>query len=111
LPPGDANFPLRWSLIKRGFSAEVEGPGRRSASQASRREKGIWQRRYWEHQVRHEDDFRRHVEYIHYNPVKHGLVQQVRNWPFSSFHRWVKRGDLTAAWGLVRGAAEGRFGE
>ncbi|HSH91977.1 MAG TPA: transposase [Ramlibacter sp.] len=74
------------------------------------RDKGIWQRRYWEHQIRDEEDLERHVDYIHFNPVKHGLVAQVKDWPHSSFHKWVERGDLPAAWGLVKQAA-GHFGE
>ena len=93
LPPGDDDFSRRWGQIKRGFSHDLAGP-ELTASQAARREKGIWQRRYWEHQIRDEDDLGRHVDYIHFNPVKHGLARQVRDWPFSSFHRWVARGDL-----------------
>jgi putative transposase len=111
LPVGDADVPLRWGSIKRAFSRECAATPARSASQARRREKGIWQRRYWEHQIRNEDDLARHVEYIHWNPVKHGLVRQVRDWPFSSFHQWVRRGDLPPAWGLVEAESGGRFGE
>ena len=64
----------------------------------------------WEHQIRDEEDLARHVEYIHFNPVKHGLVAQVKDWPHSSFHKWVERGDLPAAWGLAKQAG-GKFGE
>lgn len=97
LPPDDADVPTRWSQIKNGFE---------------RGEKGIWQRRYWQHQVRDDEDFRNHVNYIHFNPVKHGHARQVRDWPFSSFHRWVRDGLLPKEWGLVRAAGDvGGFGE
>ena len=109
LPEGDADYPMRWQLIKRRFSYGLSA-GSRSASQHDKREKGIWQRRYWEHQVRDDEDLARHVDYIHYNPVKHGCVKQVEDWPHSSFHRWVTRGDLPPSWGAVA-APEGMFGE
>ncbi|MEO5670343.1 MAG: transposase [Ramlibacter sp.] len=110
LPPGDSDFPLRWQLIKRRFSRKMTPATERCASQLSKRDKGIWQRRYWEHQIRDEEDLVRHVDYIHFNPVKHGLVAQVKDWQYSSFHKWVKRGDLPAAWGRVKQAG-GIFGE
>ena len=110
LPPGDSDFPLRWQLIKRRFSRKMTPAPERTASQLSKRDKGIWQRRYWEHQIRDEEDLARHVDYIHFNPVKHGLVAQVKDWPHSSFHKWVQRGDLPAAWGFVKEAG-GNFGE
>ena len=111
LPPGDADAPLRWSQIKHGFSATLPAQSTR-ASQVARREKGIWQRRFWAHYIRDEEDLARHVDYTHFNPVKHDLVRQVKDWPHSSFHRWVERGELPAEWGLVRAAGdEGRFGE
>ena len=105
LPEDDGDYALRWQQIKRAFSAECE-PGLRGGSQAARREKGIWQRRYWEHQIRDAKDLARHVDYIHFNPVKHGHVRQVQDWPHSSFHRWVARGDLPADWGWVRAAGD-----
>src|ERR1700680_2690533 len=74
LPPSDADFPLRWNLIKGGFSRGLASDARRSASKIGRREKGIWQRRYWEHVIRDDDDLERHIDYIHFNPVKHGYV-------------------------------------
>jgi putative transposase len=70
LPEGDSNFPLRWSLIKSGFSRELAGVARRSASKIAKRDKGIWQRRYWEHAIRDDVDLARHVDYVHFNPVK-----------------------------------------
>ena len=65
----------------------------------ARRERGIWQRRYWEHLIRDENDLRRHVEYIHFNPVKHGHVARALGWPHSSVRRWVERGEYPADWG------------
>lgn len=79
LPDGDADYPLRWSLIKRHFSIGLPA-GWRTASRRSKREKGIWQRRYWEHCIRDENDLHRHLDYIHYNPAKHGFVNRVADW-------------------------------
>jgi putative transposase len=98
LPSGDSEFAARWNLIKGGFSRGLPATAR-SSSKILKREKGIWQRRYWEHAIRDEQDLRRHVDYIHYNPVKHGLVPRVRDWPYSSFHRYVKQGSLPIDWG------------
>ena len=113
LPPGDARAPMRWGQIKRRFSHGLAAAPPRRASQRARREKGVWQRRYWEHRIRDEEDLETHVNYIHWNPVKHGLVRRVGDWPFSSFHRWVLRGDLPPEWGLVSAADgdDGRYGE
>lgn len=111
LPPDDARFPLRWSLIKTGFSRSIPSAEELSQSQRVRREKGIWQRRYWEHLIRDEDDLARHVDYIHYNPVKHGLVTRVSDWPHSSFHKFVRRGELPLDWGGDLAQSTGRFGE
>jgi putative transposase len=83
----------------------------RSASKAAKRDKGIWQRRYWEHMIRSETDLARHVDYIHYNPVKHGLVARVSDWPYSSFHRYAARGDLPIDWGGDVREIAGEFGE
>ncbi len=97
LPTGDHDFPRRWRLIKSHFSRRVHLPATRHP--VRRRERTVWQRRYWEHLIRGEDDFRRHVDYIHYNPVKHGLVRTPADWPYSSFRRAVARGDYPAHWG------------
>ena len=99
LPEGDHDFASRWSRIKSGFSRAVPAREQVSASRRSKRERGIWQRRYWEHLIRDEDDLRRHIEYIHYNPVKHGHVSAPCEWPHSSFHRYVERGFYTLDWG------------
>jgi len=99
LPPGDADFSMRWNIIKRKFARLHEPARSRTTSQLSKREKGIWQRRYWEHAIRNEADFERHVDYIHFNPVKHGYVTRVCDWPYSSFHRFVTKGLLRQDWG------------
>jgi putative transposase len=110
LPEHDADFATRWSLIKRGFSSGIEAP-QRAPSKVSKREKGVWQRRYWEHAIRDDADLARHVDYIHFNPVKHGHVSRVVDWPHSSFHRFVERGLLVADWGGDVKEIAGSFGE
>ncbi|HMM88537.1 REP-associated tyrosine transposase [Bradyrhizobium sp.] len=111
LPEGDADFATRWQLIKSTFSHSLPSGERISESRAARGERGIWQRRYWEHTIRDEDDFARHVDYIHINPVKHGLVTRVRDWPFSSFHRMVKLGIYPEDWAGDAAVHNGKFGE
>lgn len=109
LPKGDRDYSTRWALIKAGFSRAIDPGERRSASRLKKGERGIWQRRYWEHFIRDELDFARHVDYVHYNPVKHGHVAQARDWPYSTFHRYVARGVYKHDWG---GRDEsGKFGE
>jgi putative transposase len=85
-------------LIKACFSRSIDGGERISRSRRRKGERGIWQRRYWEHVIRDEQDHQRHMDYIHYNPVKHGHVQSAKDWPYSSFHRWVKRGVYPVDW-------------
>jgi putative transposase len=97
-------------LIKAGFSRGLDAVPR-SASKARKREKGIWQRRYWEHAIRDDADLERHVDYLHYNPVKHGHVTRIVDWPYSSFHRYVERGQLAADWGGDIKDIQGAFGE
>ncbi len=110
LPYGDADFSTRWNLIKRGFSARIEKNESRSASRIAKGERGFWQRRFWEHTIRDEADFTRHVNYVHFNPVKHGLVGNAKDWPFSSFRRAMVRGDYPSDWG-DGGDVVGEFGE
>jgi putative transposase len=98
LPEDDANFATRWRLIKATFSRALPTSERISPSRLQKGERGIWQRRYWEHTLRDEDDFARHSDYIHFNPVKHGLVARVKDWPHSSFHRMVRLGIYPADW-------------
>jgi putative transposase len=111
LPSGDRNYPLRWSVLKAGFLRGLKEQSPRSKSKIAKRERGLWQRRYWEHNIRDDADFERHLDYVHYNPVKHGLVVRVQDWPFSSFHRYVRDGTLPADWGGDVGEFHGEFGE
>ena len=111
LPPNDADFSRRWSLIKHDFSCGLRGNPNRSPSKLAKREKGIWQRRFWEHAIRDDADLSRHVDYIHFNPVKHGLVLRACDWPYSSFHRYVARELLPANWGGDARRPDGSFGE
>ena len=96
LPEGDANFSIRWSSIKGWFSREyqrlVGHQGKVPCSRKRKEEACIWQRRFWEHQIRNHEDLQRHVDYIHYNPVRHGWVQRVEDWPWSTYHRYVREG-------------------
>jgi putative transposase len=110
LPEGDADFSTRWSLIKSGFSRGLD-PEPRSASKVGKREKGIWQRRYWEHAIRDDADLERHVDYIHFNPIKHGYVSRTADWPHSSFHRYVEQGLPAPDWGGDIRDIKGSFGE
>jgi len=96
LPADDADFSIRWSSIKGLFSQQyLREHGCINDATPSRLRKGeacLWQRRFWEHQIRNENDLQKHVDYIHYNPVKHGLVESVEDWPWSTYHRYVKEG-------------------
>src|SRR5436190_13971936 len=94
LPDNDSDFSSRWNLIKGGFSRGLSAAPSRSERHIKKREKGLWQRRYWEHAIRDETDLYRHIDYIHLNPVKHGLVSRVVDWPHSSFHQYVEREEL-----------------
>jgi putative transposase len=107
LPPGDSDFPTRWRLIKTFFAKSLPPGEWRSEVHRVRRERGIWQRRYWEHLIRDERDYIRHVHYCYFNPVKHGLVVNVEDWPFSSFHRDTTTGFVPNDWEAIDGA----FGE
>lgn len=98
LPQNDADFALRWRLIKSHFSKALPKTEQLSAVRQQRGERGIWQRRFWEHLIRDEHDFATHVDYVHINPVKHGLVTQVKDWPYSTFHRYVAQGVLPVDW-------------
>ena len=91
LPEDDDDYATRWQQIKRRFSIGLPANERRSDSKIKKREKGIWQRRYWEHQIRNETDLLHHIDYIHFNPVKHGLVRCAKDWPYSSKVGWAKR--------------------
>jgi putative transposase len=100
MPEGDADYSVRWSLIKSGFSRGFHFSGEpcQTSSRLSKGERSIWQRRFWEHRLRDEEDFARHFDYIHFNPVKHGLVSEVWEWPHSTFHHHARIGTYPAAW-------------
>ncbi len=103
LPPGDSDYSARWNWIKGEFTRQwLQLGGRESPptqARRSQRRRGVWQRRFWEHTIRDENDLERHADYIHYNPVRHGLATRPRDWPWSSFHRWVRLGHYPADWG------------
>ena len=98
LPEGDADFPGRWRAIKTAFSKSVPTGEPRSPVMSSRGERGIWQRRHWEHTIRNDQDFAAHMEYTHFNSVKHGLVEHPADWSHSSFRRGVASGLYPAGW-------------
>jgi putative transposase len=98
LPPGDADFTVRWRMIKSHFAKSQPKVEWLSPVRQARGERGIWQRRFWEHLIRDEQDFQRHVEYCYINPVKHGHVTRVQDWPYSSFHRDVSEGIFPQDW-------------
>jgi putative transposase len=98
LPQGDADYKTRWALIKANFSRAIPLGERCSERRRKRGERGIWQRRYWEHVIRDERDFASHADYIHWNPVKHGWARSPGDWPWSSFHAYVRRGIYTVNW-------------
>lgn len=109
LPDGDSDYSTRWRLIKARFSRAVRPSARRSASKLAKRERGLWQRRFWEHLIRDDEDMNLHVRYCWGNPVTHGYVARPSDWPYSSLHRDVRRGQVDDAW--VASAIEGDFGE
>ena len=98
LPKGDDNYAMRIRLIKTYFSKALDVAESISNSMSRKKEKGIWQRRFWEHLIRDEDDLHRHIDYIHYNPVKHGYCTKVDEWPYSTFHKYVERGVYSRDW-------------
>ncbi len=101
LPENDADYSMRWGLIKSYFSRHCQNRYEDviSKSRQSKQERAFWQRRFWEHTIRDDKDFTKHVEYIHYNPVKHGLVKSPKDWKYSSFHNYVQAGLYNILWG------------
>jgi putative transposase len=93
LPDGDHSFSARWQIVKTDFSRRIPATIRQNGS------KTVWQPRFWEHYIRNDEDLRKHLDYIHYNPVKHGLVSAPCHWPYSSFSRFVQMGWYEKAWG------------
>jgi putative transposase len=111
LPDGDADFSVRWRLIKSTFSRALPRNEGISRSRIEKGERGIWQRRFWEHTLRDERDFERHADYIHFNPVKHGHVRCVKDWPHSSFARMVRSGAYPEDWAGESVGEDNDFGE
>ena len=102
LPPGDANYSMRWRLIKEAFTktyVKLHTPPDASHSRRKKGEQGLWQRRFWDHLISDDNDFDNHVDYIHLNPVRHGLVSAPNDWPHSSFAKWVASGVYETNWG------------
>jgi len=131
LPAGDAGFSTRWGAIKARFTRSIRDSGRvgfhptiapdghrsvvgwnptlRSESKLRKGDAGIWQRRFWEHHIRDEQDYANHVRYCWINPVKHGLVERAVDWPYSSIHRDIAREIVEPEW--VGSVADGCYGE
>ena len=99
LPVGDSDFTNRWRLIKAGFARQLPKTETRSRVRVTRGERAIWQRRFWEHAIRDERDYASHMDYLHFNPVKHGYARRVADWPYSSFHRCVEKDIYPLDWG------------
>ncbi|WP_250459766.1 REP-associated tyrosine transposase [Microbulbifer litoralis] len=110
LPLKDDDYPTRWRSLKSLFVRALKKRGI-PLSRDAKGEYALWQRRYWEHTIRDSEDLSRHMDYIHYNPVKHGLVKRARDWPHSSFHRWVESGVYDLDWGGPEPLEEEGYGE
>ena len=98
LPPGDADYAGRWRALKKHFTKAIPPDEYRSPTRLRRAERGIWQRRFWEHTIRDDRDYAAHMDYVHFNPVKHGHIEHPADWPFSTFHRCVKLGLYPPTW-------------
>ncbi len=98
LPEGDDDDSTRWRQIKSAFSEKIPQGEYRSDSRRHKNERGIWQRRFWEHFIRNDTDYAAHVDYVHYNPLKHGYVDNIADWPYSSFHQYVTCGLYPQHW-------------
>ncbi|WP_377109501.1 transposase [Pseudoalteromonas sp. R86517] len=98
LPDDDVDYSTRWREIKKRFSKSLPKTEFLTQTRKRKNERGIWQRRFWEHTIRDDNDYWHHVNYVHFNPLKHGLVSQVADWPYSSFHRAVKQGIYANNW-------------
>jgi len=109
-PENDADYSTRWALIKTGFSRAVPKTEQIRYSRERKGERGIWQRRFWEHLIRNDTDLQWHVDYTHYDPLKHGYVRRAVDWPFSSIHRYVRLGWVSSDWGCPDDG-DGDFGE
>ena len=110
LPPGDAAYSYRWQQIKGKFTHQLVKAGM-PIRKNHRGEYDLWQGRFWEHTIRDEADFSHHIDYVHYNPIKHGWVEKLTDWPYSTFHRYVKSGDYAPDWGSGMANLEDDYGE
>lgn len=99
LPEGDADYSGRWREIKKYFSKSIPKTEYLSPTRQRKGERGIWQRRFWEHTITDEDDYRYHIDYVHLNPLKHGYVTNLIDWPYSTFHKYLQQGIYTKDWG------------
>jgi len=111
LPEGDDRYAIRISSIKGNFSRNIPKFEEVSKSRQKKSERGIWQRRFWEHLIRDDRDYENHMNYIHYNPVKHGLVVNARDWKYSTLHRYIEDGVLPVDWGSGFDAVDIPYGE
>ncbi len=111
LPLNDKDYSTRWALIKAGFSRQLPKDERINRSRKSKGERGIWQRRFWEHLIRDDQDYENHVNYIHYNPVKHGYVERAVDWSYSTIHAYISDGVLRNDWGSAESIPDIEFGE
>ena len=111
LPLNDKDYSTRWALIKAGFSRQLPKDERINRSRKSKGERGIWQRRLWEHLIRDDQDYENHVNYIHYNPVKHGYVERAVDWSYSTIHAYISDGVLRNDWGSAESIPDIEFGE
>lgn len=104
LPTDNSDFSTRWRLIKSDFTRHwcKRGAVSENASRLKKGEQDVWQRRFWEHAIRDDEDLMRHVEYVHYNPVKHGLVKSAVDWEYSSFRKYEEEGLYAVDWGTCR---------
>jgi len=98
LPPDDSDYSGRWKAIKIAFAKGIPKTELLSAVRARKGERGIWQRRFWEHTIRDDRDYEAHIDYVHINPVKHGMAVRVRDWPYSSLHRFMRQGLYPSNW-------------
>ena len=110
LPAGDTDYATCWQPIETDFTRQIGATGDCSPRHANG-EPALWQRRYWKHQIRDDTDYQKHIDYIHFNPVRHGYARHVADWPYSAFHRFVRQGLLPSDWGGNGDSDTGHFGE
>jgi len=111
LPKDDSNYSLRWNMIKGIFSKQILANEKITSARKNKRERGIWQRRFWEHLIRDQRDYEEHINYIHYNPVKHGYVSSPKEWKYSSIHRYIRDKIIAENWTCAIEPTSDTFGE